>query len=127
MKRNGPALTNKKKMSRRSSAAVALTVILGFSLAYGVTASRRPAAQNSGDCTACCILPDTLGDLEPVPLEESDWPLRRDASPTMPTLATLSEPARRPTLAPPPAKENVGYGPAIEIMVEAKQLGVERD
>ena len=128
MKRIGPALSQ-KKMSRRTSAAVALTVILGFSLVYAVTALWRPTGQDAGNCTACCILPESLsvGNLEPIPLDESDWPLKRDTFSTDPALEVLSKVSRRPTLAAPPAGEDAAYGPAFEIVVEAKQVGTERE
>jgi hypothetical protein len=122
MKSIGPAL-NKKKMSRRSSAAVALTMVLGFSLIYAVTAFWRPSGQDAGNCTACCILPESLGELEPIPLDESDWPLKRDTFSTEPAFEALSDASRRPTLAEPPAGKNAAYGPALEIVVEAKQVG----
>jgi len=128
MKRIGTVLS-KKKMSRRSSATVALTLVLGFSLIYAVTALWRPAGQNAGDCTACCIMPESLflGELEPIPLDESDWPLKRDTFSTDPAIEALSEASRQPTLAAPPTGDDAAYGPALEIVVEAKQVGTERE
>ena len=136
MKHNALA-PNPRKSTRKGSALVALSVVFAFSLLYGVTSVWRPVDHSMANCTACCLIPEQLGDLEPMPLEQADLPPGQETTPAnQDTLSPEVAPkacqasanqSNRPTLAPPPAQGNVGYGPAIEVVVEARQVGSTRE
>ncbi len=117
----------KQEISRTNAARVAFGTVVGFWAIYGATSFWRPSEPEAQSCTACCVLPDPWEELRPVPLPEDELAIRqnrvRDSFDRSFAGDDVREPKNLPTLAPPPARAKGVYGSAIEIAVEAKQVG----
>lgn len=115
------------KASRIRTTRVALGAIIAFWAIYGATSLWRPVQPEAVNCTACCMLPEPSNELRPVPLSEDEFVPRENQSGGFPDRAfvedAVSQSPNCPTLAPPAARGNVVYGPAIEVLVEANQVG----